>query len=229
MPRDKDLKRIIRARMQKTGESYTSARSHILDKPDRTAAGTASPASTVEYAAIAGMRDDAVEAATGRTWAGWVEALDRHGAQSLPHGEIARHVAVTYGVSGWWSQTVTVGYERIKGLREIGQRRDGHYEANRSRTVPVPVETLFQAWADPARRRRWLADAEPRRRTAIPLRSLRLTWPDGTIVIAYFEAKGESKSTVSVQHTKIPDRDTADALKTYWSTQLDRLTAYVKR
>lgn len=228
MPRDKDLKRIIRARMQKTGESYTTARTHILDKPGKPADGSASPAPTAEYATIAGTRDDAVEAATGRTWAGWVEVLDRHGAYRLPHGEIARHVSGTHGVSGWWSQTVTVGYERIKGLREVGQRRDGRYEANRSRTVAVPVETLFRAWAQPARRRRWLADAEPRKRTAIPLRSLRLTWPDGTIVIAYFEAKGDSKSTVSVQHTKIPDRVTADALKAYWSTQLDRLTAYLK-
>ena len=32
MPKQKDLKRLIRTRMQKTGESYTIARSQVLDK-----------------------------------------------------------------------------------------------------------------------------------------------------------------------------------------------------
>ena len=35
MPRNKDLKRLVRARMQKTGEAYTAARAHI-DKTSRT-------------------------------------------------------------------------------------------------------------------------------------------------------------------------------------------------
>ena len=33
MPANKDLKRLVRGRMKKTGEAYTTARSHILDKP----------------------------------------------------------------------------------------------------------------------------------------------------------------------------------------------------
>ena len=32
MPLNKDLKRLVRARMSKTGESYTAARAHILAK-----------------------------------------------------------------------------------------------------------------------------------------------------------------------------------------------------
>ena len=32
MPRNKDLKRLVRARMSKTGESYTAARAHVLAK-----------------------------------------------------------------------------------------------------------------------------------------------------------------------------------------------------
>ncbi len=32
MPKNRDLKRLIRARMEKTGESYTAARSHLLSK-----------------------------------------------------------------------------------------------------------------------------------------------------------------------------------------------------
>src|SRR3954467_11720027 len=33
MPKQKDLKRLVRARMQKTGEAYTAARAQVLRKP----------------------------------------------------------------------------------------------------------------------------------------------------------------------------------------------------
>ena len=36
MPRDKDLKRLVRARMTKTGESYTAARAQITRKAKTT-------------------------------------------------------------------------------------------------------------------------------------------------------------------------------------------------
>ena len=35
MPRNKDLKRLIRARMDKTGESYTAARAHLVSESPR--------------------------------------------------------------------------------------------------------------------------------------------------------------------------------------------------
>ena len=108
MPRDKDLKRIIRVRMKKTGESYTTARSHVLSKnqSDR-------PAPAVDLAALAGMKDDAISAKTGRTWQQWVRALDGDGAAAMPHGDIAKIVHRKYHVGDWWAQSVTVGYERI--------------------------------------------------------------------------------------------------------------------
>ena len=41
MPHNKDLKRLIRSRMSKTGEAYTSARAQILKKPKSPAASRA--------------------------------------------------------------------------------------------------------------------------------------------------------------------------------------------
>src|SRR5258708_4913455 len=100
MPTNKDFKRLVRGRMQKTGESYTAA------PPPRPAA----------YATLAGMRDAAVKAKTGCTWERWVQALDRVQAHAWPHREIARHVSARYKIPSWWAQMVTVGYERIRGL-----------------------------------------------------------------------------------------------------------------
>jgi hypothetical protein len=219
MPRDKDRKRIIRERMKKTGESYTTARAHVLSKKksDRPAA----PA--IDLAALAGMKDDAISAKTGRTWQQWVRALDADGAAAMPHRDIAAMVHKKHHVGDWWAQSVTVGYERIKGLRERGQRRNGTYEASKSRTFNVAVNTLFDAWADDTARRRWLDGVEPVVRTARASKSMRLQWPDGTLISVGFMAKGRSKSAVALTHEKLRDRAASGKAKEYWTDRLDAL------
>ena len=207
---NKDFKRLVRARMKKTGEAYTTARSHLVKK------------TKLNYAAIAGMSDAVIKQKTGCTWEKWVKALDYHGAEKLRHAEIVGVVRKTYKVGDWWAQMVTVGYERIKGLRAKGQRRDGTYEASKSRTFDVPVSDLFDAWADDVRRRRWLDGADVRIRTATKPKSIRLDW-NKSIVAVGFVSKGSAKSSVAVQHDKLPDRETANRMKEYWSERLDAL------
>jgi hypothetical protein len=233
MPSQKDLKRLVRARMQKTGESYTSARANLVrtrsasprHKVSRTQGLEASSTapSIPDYAAMAGMSDAAVKAKTGCDWAGWVWALDQSGAESMSHRAIAQMVHDTWKVPDWWSQTVTVGYERIKGLREIGQRRSGDYEANRSKTFPVPMTQLFQAFASARTRNRWLDGARPVVRKATAGKSIRMTWDDGTSVEVWFVSKGAAKSTAQVAHRKLATREDVDARKVYWGERLGAL------
>jgi len=220
MTSNKDFKRLVRARMQKTGEAYTTARSNVLKKPRKKPA--------IDYAGLAGMSDSVIREKTGCNWERWVKALDSDGADKMPHGEIAALVKKTYKVGDWWSQTVTVGYERIKGLRAKGQRRDGSYEASKSRTFDVPVKTLFEAWADGVTRRRWLTGAAVRIRTATEPKSIRLDWNDSIVAVG-FAPKGSSRSSVAVQHTKLPDRETANELKEYWAARLDALGEVLAR
>jgi hypothetical protein len=226
MPRNRDLKRLVRARMRKTGEAYTAARTNIIKEPKATAVSIAAPVAVtnpIDYAALAGTSDVTLKAKTGCTWDRWVHALDRHGAEQMSHRDIAALVNTKYKIDGWWSQTVTVGYERIKGLRARGQRRDGTYEATKSRTFNVPVTTLFDAWADARVRRRWLNGASVKVRTATAPKSMRLDWTDGSIIAVGFTAKGKSKSLVALAHTKVPNRETADSIKEFWSDRLDAL------
>jgi hypothetical protein len=239
MPRNKDLKRLVRARMSKTGESYTTARTRVVARSTssarRTAPGprrssaTPSASLTSDYAALAGTADATLKAKTGCTWARWVAALDYFGADRMSHREIAALVRSKYKIEGWWAQAVTVGYERIKGLRDRGQRRDGTYEANKSRTFGVPVEQLFDAWADARLRARWLDRRIGAVRTAKAAKYMRLDGPDRTIVAVGFLPKGPSKSAVAVQHTKVRDRETANQLKQYWSERLDALRDVLAR
>jgi uncharacterized protein YndB with AHSA1/START domain len=211
MPTQKDLKKLVRSRMKKTGEAYTAARLQILKK------------SAPDYATLAGKNDAIVRQKTGRTWGEWVRVLDAAKAVEKPHREIAAHVA-SFGTSDWWSQMVTVGYERIRGLRQAGQRLDGSFEASKSRTFNVPVKTLFNAFANARTRQSWLP-VPITVRTTTPHRTMRIAWADRTPVQLFFLSKGTEKSTVAVQHQKLPDRAAAEAMKKAWGEHLDRLGA----
>ncbi len=230
MPRHKDLKRLVRARMSKTGESYTTARVKVVA---RAAADSRAPLPLAsrrpaappppDYAALAGIADASIKAKTGCTWDRWVFALDHYGADRMSHRDIVLLVTSKYKVDGWWAQAVTVGYERIKGLRARGQRHDGTYEVGKSRTYHVPLTTLFRAWADARVRTRWLDGGVGKVRTVTPKKSMRLDGEDRSIVVVGFTAKGREKSVVAVQHTRLRDRETANRLKQYWSERLDTL------
>jgi len=220
MPKNKDLKRLVRARMKKTGEAYTTARAQITKKTSARAATAVKP---VDYAATAGMSDAVIKEKTGCNWARWVAALDYHRAAEMSHGERAALINTKYKVGGWYSQMVAVGYERIKGLRAKGQRLDGTYEASKSRTYNVPVKKLFDAWKDSKIRTRWLSEPGVKMRTATPPKTMRIGMPDGSIVAVSFMPKGASKSAVALAHTKLGSREEANRIKALWSERLDAL------
>lgn len=222
MPKNKDLKRSVRTRVKKTGESCTAARTGLLNK-STTRTSRKSPS---DYATLAGMSDEAVEAKTGRTWKQWVRVLDAVDASTLAHREIASHLRSVHGLTSWWSQTVTVGYERIRGLRDVGQRRGGLYEANKSRTFDVPVERLHRAFADSRLRAKWSGQAGVVVRTSVPPRSVRMTWPDGTRVEATFVTRG-SRSRVTIQHRGLASRSDVEHRKRWWSERLDALREFL--
>lgn len=215
MTKQKSFKGRVRARMEKTSESYTAARRQLLAK----AAGEpASPAGPVDApGAKRPYSDDVLRANTGRTWDEWFALLDRWGAAERPHPEIARWLNEEHGVGGWWAQGVTVGYEQARGLRAPGQRRGGLFEASASKTVAVPVDRLYEAFMDPGLRERWLPGAKLEVRAAKPAKSIRANWDDGsTRLVIAFTARGDAKSQVALVHERVPDAEAAEAMKAYW-------------
>ena len=217
MPKNKDLKRHVRARMSKTGESYAAARSQVVKKQEN-----------IDFAGIAGMSDDAVAAKTGKTWKEWVRTLDSAGATSKVHRDIARYLREEEGVAAWWAQTVTVGYERIRGLRAKGQQRGGGYEVNKSKTFPVPVSTLYASFGARVRKR-WMGDVELQVKTSHKDKSMRLKWDDGTSVDAYFWEKGpEEKAKSSFKHRELAKKSDADRVRQQWTERLSALSQLLK-
>lgn len=221
----KDLKRLTRARMEKTGESYTAARSKLLAKKKSSSRAASIPRNLAE---IAGMSDDAVRAKTGRTWRQWVTAIDALDVIDRPHKEIAKRVHAEFDISGWWAQMVTVAYERIRGLREVGQKGDGSFQASKSKTVQVPIAKLYRAFSIARTRRRWLGDVELTVRKSTPEKSMRITWDDGSAVDVYFTAKGAAKSQVAIQHRKLASKADIEERKRFWGERLADLASLLK-
>ena len=218
MTRRKSFKRLVRARMQKTGESYTAARASLLAAEEHRA--TEAPTLT--------MSDDAIRRRTGRGWEEWFDLLDQWDAAERTHKEIARWLREEQGVDGWGAQSVTVSYERARGLRAFGERPEG-FSITASKTLAVPVEQVYDAFVDESLRARWLRDGELRERTATKPRSARFDWGDGrTRVVVGFDAKGDAKSTVALEHVRLADAETAERMKRYWRDRLARLKSQLE-
>jgi uncharacterized protein YndB with AHSA1/START domain len=221
MTTQKSFKRLVRARMEKTGESYTAARSNLL---------TAEEPAAIDGTALA-TSDEKIRQRTGRGWEEWFDLLDDWGAAGRTHREIARWVAEQQGVVplAWNAQAVAGSYERARGLRAVGEHADG-FTVTASKTVAAPVERLYDAFVDDLERRRWLPDGDLRERTATRPRSVRFDWGDGVSrVHVTFVAKDAAKSLATVAHARLPDAAEAERMKAYWRERVATLKEVLER
>lgn len=170
----------------------------------------------------AGVSDEAVRNKTGKSWEEWFVIMDAAGASLMDHKQIVAFLNNEHQVGPWWQQMVTVAYEQARGLREKYQTPQG-YQASRSKTIAVPVQELFQAWEEEQTRRRWLTEQGYTIRKATPLKSVRLTWRDGSNVDLAFYAKGDAKSQLTVQQSNLEDAGAVDKAKAFWGKALDKL------
>lgn len=221
MTQRKSFKRLVRARMDKTGESYTAARAMLLSavQPE----GAEGPPLATS--------DEAIRQRSGRGWEEWFGLLDEWGAAQRPHREIARWVADQLGIEplAWNAQAISVSYERARGLRAVGERADG-FAISTSKTVAVSAERLYEAVVDPSLRAVWLADGQLSERTATRPKSARFDWGDGTTRVSVsVVAKGEHKSTVALEHSRLADAGEAERMKVYWRARLGALAARLER
>ena len=129
----------------------------------------------------------------------------------------------------WSSQSVTVSYERARGGRAVGEHVDG-FAITASKTVAVPVERLYEAFVNGSRRKRWLPDGKLRVRTSSKPKSARFDWDDGdTRVNVGFTAKGDDKSSVALEHSRLADAREAERMKAYWRDRVAALKEQLER
>jgi hypothetical protein len=212
------FKKRVRARMAKTGERYGAARRALI-------AASAQP-NPSGWAANPQHTDEQVREKTGRGWNDWVTAIDAGPGRASGHTAIAAWL-VDQGVEAWWAQGVTVGFERITGLRMPGQMPDGTFTISRSRVIAMPPVEVRTLLLDDAARADLLPDFE------VTL----LSRPDAKTPRYAFARRGEvlgqvsfatdvasaARTRLTVTHAKLPAYDEGELWKEFWSEWLDAL------
>jgi hypothetical protein len=241
MTRARALKEVIRARVAKTGERYTTARRHVLKevRPRTAALVERSPKSALPPApAKGGVSDAKSREKTGYGLDHWFDVLDRFGAIDKGHTASARHLFDVHQVPGWYSQGITVAYERARGVRRLNQRCDGVYEVSASKVVQATAADVIKAFTDARVRRRWLKpiDADLSKSLVAALDSpaskgiivradglgrYRYKWGDTTVQL-YLIPKGARVSVV-VTNSKLAQTAMVEERRAKWRAALEGL------
>ena len=247
MTQAKKLKRAIRARARKTGESYTAARRHVVTPTEARPRPepAALPAATPPPATRGQLNDMVALEKTGYGLDHWFAVLDAFGAPAKGHTAAARHLRVDHEVASWYCQGITVAYERARGLRALNQSCRGDFQVSVSRAVTASVAEVSAAIGDENRRRQWLRGADPGLAKALDAAfkrpdargvkvkdaaTARLRYPwDGTQVeISIFKKAKGVGSTVTATSTKLLDGADVERRRAQWKPVMDALKAHLK-
>jgi len=248
MTRARALKHAIRSRAARTGERYTTARRHVLEDrlattkpPLRTDPAGASRPATRESRST--MSEARFREKTGHGLHHWFAVLDRFGAVEKGHTAAARYLQDVHNVSGWDAQSVTVSYERARGMRAPNQRLDGKYEVSVSKVVAADTGEVIAAFTEARRRRRWVEGLDPEIVAALKgalagtssrgfavkpngQATLRYKW-GGTTVDVYVIPKAVSKSSVVASSARLPAAAMVEERRAQWRKALSALATYL--
>lgn len=178
--------------------------------------------------------DAAVQKATGKTWSEWFAVLDRAGATTMSHPEIAHWLyehhlgkpGKTGGTNvatsgGWWSQMVTVEYERARGLRAVNQQADGFLVAVH-KTVPGSVNALQRQWQtllkSPAVAKKKLVPIPSKTKRAM----LRYQTAIGKVIVS-FDERGPGKARIMVESAQLPNKTAVETARRFWKQILSTI------
>lgn len=213
MTSQESFKRRIRERMAKTGERYGAARRALISH-------VADPAAQ-GWVSQPDLSEEAVRAATGRGWEEWCALIDGFAGRQNGHTAIATYLR-ELGVDSWWAQGVTVGYERIRGLRLPYQNHDGTFTASRSKTIHVDVDPLRAMLLDEAGRSTLFPAFETQLKSRPTSKNIRLSVEETTVEFAFAPAT-DGRTKVTVAHSRLASSEEVQIWKQFWTEWIDAL------
>lgn len=188
--------------------------------------------------------DAAVERATGASWSEWIDRLDRRGAKAMTHKDLAALLHEEFGLSGWWSQSVAVEYERASGVREVGQAAGG-FQVGVRRGCDASVDEAWSLILSPGGLRVWLGGGgrikveagRPFRLKDGTTGEFRVVRPGDVVRVRWQPPEWERPSTIQVRvlpraggrsailfHQEgLPDAAAREAMRARWEAVLERL------
>lgn len=170
--------------------------------------------------------DALVREKTGRGWNDWVAAIDAGPGRAAGHTAIAAWL-VEQGVDPWWAQGVTVGFERITGLRLPGQMPDGTFTVSRSRVVPMSRPDVRELLLDDASRAALLPDHETPMLSKPGVKTPRFALLRGDerlgVVSFAVDAAPADRTRLTVTHSQLATAADAARWKQFWGDWLAAL------
>ena len=164
---------------------------------------------------------------TGKDWASWFSALDKDGASKLEHKAIAALLVTKYGIPGWWSQMVTVEYERARGLRERHQTTSG-FSVSATKTIAVSAAALYAATASAAKRRKWFPPGEFAPSSSTAGKYFRAAWNETARLDIGYYPKDDNKTQIAIQVSKLARKADVESERAAWKAALLRLKELVE-
>lgn len=217
MTKHETFKRRVRERMLKTGERYGAARRALL-----------TPVATAEasrWVAAPMQTNEVITASTGRGWDDWVSLIDAGPGREAGHTAIATWLRDEHDVDGWWAQAVTVGFERITGLRLPGQMPDGTFTVSRTRILSPDAADVRALLLSDTDRAELVPGYQLTLRSKPESKALRFTFAQdgedlGTVMFA-FDSAPQERVRLTVTHEKLSSIDLGEHWKEFWSDWLD--------
>jgi hypothetical protein len=190
------------------------------------------PGGPEDWAAQPQHSDELVREKTGRGWSDWVGAIAAGPGSRAGHTAIADWVAAQ-GVDSWWAQAVTVGFERICGLRLPGQMPDGTFTISRSRVIRMSPDELRSLLLDERWRRGQMRGIALALRSKPEAKSPRFELvldgePHGSVSFTT-DAAGAGRTRLGVAHAGLASEAAGERWKSYWSDWLRGLSDSVEQ
>lgn len=171
------------------------------------------------------ISSETVQKATGKPLQAWFSILDKAGAKEMKHKQIAEYIYYNHlekiKSGDWWSQMVTVEYERERGLRKVNEKADG-FSVTVHRTVLMSMATLQKRWEEIVK------SPEVAQKKLVQLRSktkrpVRRYQAELGRVIVFFEEKSKDKSRIMVESEKLPKHSDVEPARAFWKSVLSLL------
>ncbi len=241
------LKTVIRARAIETGESYTTARRHVLARrpPRKPPVEPKAEAARRVFPQAPAPRDPRVPRgelsnrtaikSTGHDLEYWFKILDAFG-QTHGHTKAAEYLYAEHQVPAWHGQMITVTWERRRGLRQENQSCTGTFQVSVSRAIAAPVSWIAGVINDAKSRKAWLKGASPALAKALDdafsagksvemkkadYARMRYKWLSSVVELRV-TGKGD-KSSIVADSSDLPDADAVGVRREAFALALDRL------
>jgi uncharacterized protein YndB with AHSA1/START domain len=98
-----------------------------------------------------------------------------------------------------------------------------------SKTFNASASKLYAAFANARQRNTWLERGTLKVRSTQKSKIARFDYQDGTSrVAAYFVPKERTKTTVTVEHERLPDAESVEKMRAMWKDRLSELAKVIQ-